>query len=79
MRLNKERGAGVKTDASKNAASDMDEEKRLRDRRLFDTHAEERIEAERLLRARLLYEKRMRNEWAKLREFEMNYVPPDME
>ena len=79
MRLNKKRGAGVKTKALKNAMNYMDEERRLRDRRLFDTHAEERIEAERLLRARLLYERRKRDEWAKLREFEMNYVPPDME
>ena len=48
-------------------------------RPLLDTHAAARIAAERLLHERLLHEKRQRGEWEKLREFEMNYEPPDME
>lgn len=49
------------------------------DRRLLDTQAVARMTAERLLHEKLLHERRQRGEWEKLREFEMNYEPPDME
>jgi hypothetical protein len=46
---------------------------------LLDTQAVARMTAERLLHEKLLHERRQRGEWEKLREFEMNYEPPDME
>jgi len=44
------------------------EDRRVSERRLFDTHAAERVAEERRIRERRLHERRSRGEWDKLKQ-----------